>query len=53
MKEGISKETGIIAFQGMAKLQGMVTLREDGILKVLEGITTFDEVQKVVGDLMF
>ncbi len=31
-----------------AKHQGIPTLREDAILKVLRGITTFDEVSKVV-----
>jgi type II secretory ATPase GspE/PulE/Tfp pilus assembly ATPase PilB-like protein len=27
-----------------AKRQGMLTLRQDGILKVLQGITTIEEV---------
>lgn len=31
-----------------AKQQGFVTLKEDGILKVLEGKTTFEEVWKVL-----
>lgn len=31
-----------------AKSQGIPTLREDGILKVLQGLTTFDEVSKVI-----
>ncbi len=29
--------------------RGMVTMRQDGILKVLEGITTLEEVDRVVG----
>jgi len=33
--------------QEEAKRQGMVTMRQDGILKVLEGITSFEEVLRV------
>lgn len=33
-----------------AKQQGFVTLKEDGILKILEGKTTFEEVWKVLVD---
>jgi type II secretory ATPase GspE/PulE/Tfp pilus assembly ATPase PilB-like protein len=31
--------------------QGMVTMQEDGILKVIEGTTTFDEVASVTGPI--
>jgi type IV pilus assembly protein PilB len=31
-----------------SKSQGIPTLREDGILKVLEGVTSFEEVSKAV-----
>ena len=31
--------------------RGMVTLQQDGIIKVLEGITTIEEVERVVGTL--
>ena len=31
-----------------AKANGMLELREDGLLKVLEGMTTPDEVMRVV-----
>jgi type II secretory ATPase GspE/PulE/Tfp pilus assembly ATPase PilB-like protein len=32
----------------VAKFQGIPTLRQDGILKVLQGVTSFDEVAKAV-----
>jgi type IV pilus assembly protein PilB len=35
------------AIQKQACSEGMVTLREDGWLKVLEGITTIDEILRV------
>ena len=30
----------------LAKKQGMVTMQQDGILKIIEGITAFEEVEK-------
>ncbi len=36
--------------QRMAQQQGMVTMRQDGYLKVLEGITTIEEVNRVTSD---
>lgn len=36
--------------QRMAQMKGMVTMRQDGYLKVLQGITTLDEVNRVVSD---
>ena len=38
-----------IALEG--KRQGMMTMRQDGILKVLEGITTFEEVLRVTEEI--
>ncbi len=35
--------------QGALK-QGMMTIRQDGILKVLQGITSFEELNRVVGE---
>lgn len=35
----------------LAKSKGTVTMRQDGILKVLSGITTIDEVNRVASDL--
>lgn len=37
------------ALQQTALKQGMVTLRDDGLLRVLEGVTTIEEVERVVG----
>ncbi|MBI2025006.1 MAG: hypothetical protein HYT03_02905 [Candidatus Harrisonbacteria bacterium] len=31
--------------------QGMVTMQQDGILKVMSGVTTFDEVENLTGPL--
>ena len=31
-----------------AKDQGMITIKQDGILKVLQGVTSLEEVLKVV-----
>ena len=35
----------------VAKMKGSVTMRQDGFLKVLNGITTLDEVNRVASDL--
>ncbi len=35
----------------VAKLKGTVTMRQDGMLKALSGITTIDEVNRVASDL--
>ena len=34
-----------------SELKGTVTMRQDGILKVLSGITTIEEVNRVASDL--
>ncbi len=35
----------------LAKTKGTITMRQDGMLKVLSGITTIDEVNRVASDL--
>jgi len=35
----------------IAKMKGMITLREDGMLKALSGTTTLDEVNRVASDI--
>ena len=35
----------------LAKTKGTVTMRQDGILKALSGITTMEEVNRVASDL--
>lgn len=37
--------------QKMAVAQGMITLKQDGYLKALSGLTTLDEVNRVASDL--
>jgi type IV pilus assembly protein PilB len=36
------------AISRVAIEQGMVTLREDGMLKVVDGVTSIDEILRVV-----
>lgn len=47
----VLKEPSEVALRRLAEKQGMVTLQEDGVLKVLQGVTTFDEVEKVTGPI--
>jgi type IV pilus assembly protein PilB len=51
VEEMILKETSWLALKRLADKQQIVTLQQDGILKVLEGITTFDEVESVTGPI--
>lgn len=37
----------------LARERGMVSMQEDGILKVLSGVTSFDEVERLTGQLEF
>lgn len=36
-----------------AKLQGMVTMQEDGLLKVTQGITSIDEIERATGTIQW
>lgn len=45
----ISENSTETDFEKAAKEQKMLTMRQDGILKVLSGITSFEEIEKVVG----
>lgn len=47
LSEIILKEPSEIKIEEEARRQGMITMRQDGILKVLEGITTIEEVIRV------
>ena len=49
MEELIYKNPTEIDLKKYAKEQGMVTMQEDGILKVLLGITSFSEVERMTG----
>ena len=47
LSEIILKDTSEKAIQEEAERQGMITMKQDGMLKVLEGITSFEEVIRV------
>ena len=49
MEELILKQVGETAFQKFAVEKQMTTMQEDGILKVISGITTFEEIESVTG----
>lgn len=53
VEEMITKETSEAPLYHYAiEKQGMVTMQQDGILKVLRGLTTFNEVASVTGHLI-
>lgn len=49
----MNKEEGEIGIQEFAVKQGMATMQQDGVLKVVSGLTTFDEVEKMTGPVEF
>ncbi len=51
MEELINKESSEVKINKFALEQGMVTMQQDGILKVISGITTFDEVETATGPI--
>ena len=51
MEELISSQAGEPKIQKIASQQGMTTMQQDGILKVISGITTFEEVEGITGPL--
>ncbi len=53
LEKTILQEASEIALRGVAERQEMVTMQQDGILKVLEGKTTFEEVAGATGDLVW
>ncbi len=50
-EEGILKEVSEVFLKKLAEKQGMVTMQEDGVLKALSGITSFNEVEENTGPL--
>jgi len=48
MEELISKKPREIEIEEMAKKQGFLNMREDGVIKALKGITSLDEVRRVI-----
>src|SRR5581483_589438 len=53
LEETILKQASEIALREIAKKQEMVTMQEDGILKVLLGQTTLKEVEGVTGEIVW
>ncbi len=48
-EEVVLRDPSEVGLRRFAKSQGMVTMQEDGILKVLAGITSIEEVEKITG----
>lgn len=49
MREKFISEAGVTEVREMAKADGMISLRDDGMAKVRAGITTVEEVFRVTG----
>ncbi len=49
MEKFILTSPSISALKEFAVKKGMITMRQDGLIKVLEGITTIEEVERVMG----
>jgi len=50
MEKFILENPSISALRKMAVKKGMLTIRQDGLIKVLEGITTIEEVERITGE---
>jgi len=50
MEKFILTSPSIVAMRELAIKKGMVLMRQDGLIKVLEGITTIEEVERVAGE---
>ena len=50
-EEVILEEASEVALKKLGESQGMVKMQEDGILKALLGITTFEEVEEITGPI--
>jgi len=47
----IAKGAQTLEIKKAAQVAGMTTLRQDGLLKALDGLTTIEEVERVTGEL--
>jgi len=52
-EQAILKEASEVVLRKFVAEQGMVTMQQDGILKSLAGITSFEEVEKTTGTLVW
>lgn len=50
IKAALSESISEYQVRELAKQQGMTTMQQDGVLKVLDGITTAEEVLRVAGE---
>ncbi len=51
LRELINQEANEVAIGRLAKKQGLVSVQEDGLIKVLSGTTTLEEVERVTGPI--
>lgn len=51
IEEAIYQDPSELNLKKLARQQGMVYMQEDGLIKVLLGLTTFTEVERVTGPL--
>ena len=51
MEEVILKQVSEVVLRELARKQEMVTMQEDGVLKVLAGMTTLEEIEKATGPI--
>jgi len=50
MERFILTSPSISDLREMAKKKGMITMYQDGLLKVIDGVTTIEEVERVVAE---
>jgi len=50
IKKFILSNPSITSLKEMAIKKGMITIKQDGLVKVLKGITTLEEVERVTGE---
>ncbi len=50
IKASLSDKISEYEVRELAKKQGMTTMQQDGVLKILDGITTMEEVYRVAGE---
>ena len=50
MERFILKNPSVVDMKELAVKKGMILMKQDGLIKVVEGITTIEEVEKVAGE---
>lgn len=53
LRELIGKEAGQVEIDKTVKAGNFISMQDDGVLKAIQGITTFEEVQNVTGTIMW